>query len=160
MKEYILPIIGFIIGITSLFIDSKDKKKRWIFIIFLVITVTTTITFNYFDSKGKMAALNESKRKEENLTKILLNITANTNQIPEMVNMLMQFGYTKENAINAAPDRASKSIAADQLFTQSLAKVNVQSTSQIAIKYFPKDVDGIIVINALYSIIKKPIKHR
>ena len=139
MKEYILPVIGFLVGLASLFIDSKDKKKKWIFVLFLVITVSTTITFNFF----------ESKKKEADLTKILLNITTNTNQIPDLVTMLMKFGYTKENAIKAEPDRVNKSIAADKLYSESLAKVNFESTGAIDIKYFPKDVDGAIVINAL-----------
>ena len=149
MKEYILPVIGFLVGLASLFIDSKDKKKKWIFVLFLVITVSTTITFNFFESKKKDAALIESKKKEADLTKILLNITTNTNQIPDLVTMLMKFGYTKENAIKAEPDRVNKSIAADKLYSESLAKVNFESTGAIDIKYFPKDVDGAIVINAL-----------
>lgn len=149
MKNFILPIIAFSVGLISLYVDAKDKKKKWIFLFCLIITVSATIVFNFLDSQKSIAALTESKKKEESLTQILLNITTNTNQIPDLIKLLMKFGYTAENAEKATPEKVNKVINANSLFNESLSKISLKSTAQIKIEYFPKDVDGNIVNSIL-----------
>jgi len=149
MKEFILPIIAFMVGLISLYVDSKDKKKKWIFLFCLIVTVSVTITFNFQDAQKNNRALSESKKKEQKLYQLLLNITANTNQIPDLVTFLMKVGYTAENAEKATPDKVNMVINANNLFNTYLPKMNPQSTAQIRIEYFPKDVDGRIVNSTL-----------
>jgi hypothetical protein len=163
MKELLMPVIAFVIGLLSLFIDSKDKKKRWVFIFFLVVTVSATITFNLIESKKKEAAITEARQKEENLTQILLNITANTKQIPDIVNLLMSQGYTKSTAENATTGSVTKSINASQLFNKYLSRIDYRSASLVRVEYFPKDVDGKTVLgiikNAGFKVVTKQPKN-
>jgi hypothetical protein len=160
MKDFILPIIAFVVGLISLYVDSKDKRKKWIFIFCLFITVSATIIFNSSESKKKDKSLIESKRKEDDLTQILLNINTYTKQIPDLVSMLRKFGYTEENAEKATSEQINNAISANQMFNESLSKISTKSASKIRIEYFPKDVDGTIINDALknagFSIVKKP----
>lgn len=148
MKDFILPIIAFFVGLISLYIDSKERTKKWIFISCLLITVITTIIFNVFESKKNEASLIAAKNKERELLDILSNITSNTKQIPDIVEMLKDFGFTTENAENATPKRINNALNANKIFKEYVSEINSKSASQVQIDYYPKDVDGPIIFNA------------
>jgi hypothetical protein len=162
MKDIVLPIIAFIVGLMSLYYDPKHKRRKWIYIFFLILTVITTVIINLSESQLKSQTIAESKRNEENLTQILLNITKNTDQIPNMVTLLMKYGYTLANAEKATTDRIRNVIDANRVLNESISEKSLKSASKIHIEYFPKDVDGKILTKALEKVgfnvvLKKPL---
>jgi len=149
MKEFLLPIIACIVGMISLFIDSKDKNKKGIFIFFLILTATVTIIINYKESNEKKNSITESKKSEKELRKILLNITDNTSKIPDLVNLLRGFGFTETNAKNATSEKISNVINANNAITKLVSKIDTVSSSNIVINYYVKDADGEKISKAL-----------
>ncbi len=152
MKEFFLPVISFAVGMISLYVDSKDKRKKWIFIFCLFITLIATIVYNVYDRIEREIELKISQKKEEYLSKILMNITNNTNQIPDLVKLLAGFGYTLNNAMNATPVRVNEVINANKFYYELLTNIDFNSVASINIEYFPKDVDQEVVISALKNV--------
>ncbi len=151
MKELILPIISMIVGLTSLFVDSKKKGNRRIFVFFILLVAGVTIFFNLKETAAKRTALEASQNKEKNLQIILMNITANTDKIPNLVNLLKDWGFNDSTAKLATPAQIEKVISANKAVNKSLQGFDRLKASTVKVQYFLKDVDGEVVKQALKS---------
>ena len=122
MKDFLMPVLALVCGIMSLYVDSKDKGKRWLLLAGLVITATVTVGFNILDTREKSADVLDAKNQTEKMLKILQNVTENTNQIPNVIRMLTSNGYTPENAAKATAAQIQQSVAANRAYSGMVAE--------------------------------------
>jgi hypothetical protein len=149
MKSVVMPMLALVMGVVSLFVDSKKSSAgRALALAGLSITAGLTIAINLQEGSARDAALRQSQEREKKTTEILLNITQKTEQIPDLVTMLRGWGYNSQNAETATVAEVSRSVDANRAYLGLLnARRNRQSP--VRVEYFPKDVDGDKVIAAI-----------
>jgi hypothetical protein len=154
MKDFLLPIVALVGGIFSLYVDSKDAKKRWLFLAGLIATAIATVAFNVFESHTKEAEKNlavkiESDRADK-LVKILDNLTANVNETKSKVELLLSLGFTPATAKEATSATVSTAVKADRKYDSFVeGKLRFQG---LTVEYYPKGMDGETVKKAMEAL--------
>lgn len=142
-------MLALIAGLVSLFIDSKDKTRRWLFLLALGTTAALTIFFNHQESIKGENALKVANQEKAETRQVLLNITEHTNEIPELVASLRKFGFIESKAQAATLEAVGTAFEANNLYSESLARVRQNPDPSVKVAYFPKDVDGEKVSSAI-----------
>jgi hypothetical protein len=145
LKDFILPLVALFGGIVSLFIDSKDVTKRWLFILGLTTTAAVTIIFNYREGQEKESERNVAvaaeKARADNLKSALDALIAKVESTPaKIIDALRQFGFTRDSAKAATPQEIELAIAADRKYEESLSRGI--KFADVAVEYYPKGQDG------------------
>lgn len=146
LKNILLPIIAFIIVIISLLIDTRQisgikglfNNKLALILIILIFTNSTFMT---------VSSIQESKESKDAKNKIE-RIDARTSKIYEIVEAkLSSYGVNEPDKMSLSQIKEINS-ANDKLQYIIRNSINT-SRKDIVVKYFQKDVEGNIVINAL-----------
>ena len=155
MKDLLLPAAAFIFGVVSLYVNPDDRKKRWVLISCLMLTAGLTISSNLLDAKKHSAELDDANRQNRETRQILLNVTSNTKDVPDLVTLLRNvFGYSSQNASQARPEDIGRSFEANEARGKLLAKKLLATSAgklveKVTVEYFPKNVEGDVVVKAL-----------
>ncbi len=160
MKELIMPLVALVGGLISLFVDSKDKGKRGLFVFVFIATALLTILFNVQESDKKDIELKNANKEKDETRRVLLNITEQTKEVPNLVLWLKKFGFTEANAKVATPDIVNKAFDANALYNQYLKQFSQRLGSDVTVEYFPKDVDGEKVFTAIRNAGLKVVEKR
>ena len=154
LRNVVLPLISFLSGLASLYIDPKtDKTKSWIVIAVLVVSATATGVAGYSDDRAKLQDAQKAEKQITSLTEISQNLSRQIGSVQTTVvdvkNVILGFlktaGYPSQAIV-----RLEQSVLADQARAQVLhVESAITSRQKPTVEYFPKDVDGRVVINAL-----------
>ena len=98
-------------------------------------------------------------QREKNTTAILLNLTEQTREIPDLVAMIRGWGFSSQRADTATAALVSRSIDANRAY-QGLLNARAGGQSGTQVEYFPKDVDGEKVIDAMKKAGLKVVEKR
>ena len=154
MKDFILPLVALIGGIASLFIDSKDAAKRWIFIAGLAITAIVTIVFNIQDNQTKQAerseAVNAERKRADDLKTALDALIAKVDDTPAKVFRLISQGFLREKAESATPQEVASAFRADRKYN-SLVSAGANFPG-LVVEYYPKGLDSAEVKRAIETL--------
>jgi hypothetical protein len=157
LELIIMPILSMLGGIASLFIDPKDKQKKWgklLMSILIVAPAMATIAFGYQkeqESTAKelrsQADINSLKEENKKLHKDIIDT-------PQKTVDLLRYGYTKSSAQRASSEQVSQSKEANiKLDTIQESGTNRKiNRSTITVEYFPKDIDSVIVKSTLETL--------
>ena len=146
-----MPLVALIGGLISLFVDAKERGKRGLFVFVFFATALLTILFNVQESNRKEDEISKANKEKDETRKVLLNITEQTKEVPDLVVWLKKFGFTSDNAKVATPDMVNKAFDANALYKQFLTQATQRPSSGVRVEYFPKDVDGEKVLSAIQS---------
>lgn len=150
MKDFLLPLIALAGGIFSLFVDAKDKKKRWLFVGGLTLTALITIGFNLQENQKKADALARESESNRQLMKILDNLTANVTETRKSVERLLNFGFTPLSAAQATPQEVAAAVKADDRYKTLLEKP--LRFPDVTVEYYPKGLDSETVKKAMETL--------
>ena len=151
LKLSVLPLIALIAGLTSLYIDPKENKSgKKILLAVLLLGAVGSIAMAFSDDADsrheKARAEQENKKLEDtvhNQSETLLTIRGNTEEIKIR---LSSWGLSEDKLA-----QINTSISADEARKTVLPQLQKEQSNvpKIRIEYFPKQVDGPIVFNAL-----------
>lgn len=141
-----LPLVTLLAGIVSLHVDPGDRaSKKWILMATLILGAAGSIAFGI---SSDVQSQRDKKTADEN-EKTLLSIVEDTSQkAGNILGTLTSFGLRPGVSISQVPT----SVSADEGRTALLPKIlqsNLRGGITKEIWYFPKDVDGPVVIKAL-----------
>jgi hypothetical protein len=138
----ILPSISLASGILSLQIDPKSNKK-WLLIAIMVLSATGSVASSMKDNKDKAT----QNQIIDSINKLSGKIAATTNRTDITVTNISALlsGFGNSQAVQA--------LQADSVLQTLTAKVKDanRKSSPPLITYYPKDVDGPRVVQALES---------
>ena len=150
LHNIVLPLISFLSGIISLYIDPKtDKAKSWIVIAVLVISAGATSLSGEMDDRDKEKAAEEAKSQIVKLTDISQNLARDVGDVKAGVSRVVA-SLTVWGASDTVV-RIQQAVLANQEREKVLpveASANAQKQAPL-IEYFPKNVDGETVTKAL-----------
>lgn len=148
MTNFILPLLALVAGLASLFHDPKERSRQWLKHC-LISALALSCGFQVYVSSA-----NEKKSKEviawnrehiDSLTRVLTSFRSETNdQLENLKGILGGFGWSGQRV-----DRIRASISADAERTALASATPVESRRVVTVEYFPKDVDGEIVRQAI-----------
>jgi len=150
IKLFVLPLVTLGAGIVSLYIDPKENQKgRRILLVVLVVAAIGSVVVTISDDREKRSsdqradAENQQLEKTvENQSKSLENLTGKADTI---IARLSGFGLG-----DATVTQITRSLSADKARQSLLPQVREeQGHRQATIWYFPKRVDGPVVMDAL-----------
>ena len=150
VKLFVLPLVTLGAGMVSLYIDPKQNPKgRKTLLAVLVVAAFGSVVVALSDDSDKRSgdqkAHEENQRLEEtvkNQSKSLDNLTGKADTI---IARLGSFGLG-----GATVTQITRSFSADKARQSLLPQVREeQAHRQATIWYFPKQVDGPVVLNAL-----------
>lgn len=151
LKLSVLPLIALIAGVTSLYIDPKENRSgKKILLAVLLLGALGSIAIavsDDTDSQNEKTRANiENKKLEDtvqNQSETLVAIRGNTEEIKTR---LSSWGLSEDKLA-----QIKKSISADEARKTILPVLRKEQSGapKIQIEYFPKQVDGAIVFDAL-----------
>jgi hypothetical protein len=158
LHNVILPLIGLISGLLSLYIDpEKDKAKAWMITCVMLISAAATGISGTLDDRRSDANAVEAKQQINSLTEISLNQSRKLGDVQSAVGtvksgiqaLLKARGLPMEGITEMKIQRSDQAEEARApLVTQQLAANNARSRPPV-VQYFPKDFDGKVVEQAL-----------
>jgi len=159
LHNVILPLIGLIGGLLSLYIDpQKDKAKAWMVIFVMLISAGATGFSGTLDDQKSDASAKEAKQQISSLTEISLNQARRLGDVQSDVGtvksgilvLLKERGLSITEGITAEQIQRSDQAEAARapLVPQQLA-ANQALARPPVVQYFPKDFDGDVVQQAL-----------
>jgi hypothetical protein len=139
----LLPLISFISGIASLQIDPKEQpRKKWFLVALLVVSMIATIAASRKDNSDKSSEQQAAKDQHDKDQAV---ITALSGKADVIIGRLQTWGFSPQDI-----QRVRQSQAADQSRSAILTATKASNnSSQTTVIYFPKDVDGRLVSDAL-----------
>jgi hypothetical protein len=146
LAAFVLPLISLLVGISALYIDpNSGAHKKWIMIGLLFASAVGAAAGSLSDDRTKdqtMTILTNQSQSIANLSGKADSLSGKTDTI---LDVLKNHGFSPE-----ATAVIGQSISADAARTKILSSVlNSGSDANITVAYYPKDVDGPVVINAL-----------
>lgn len=126
----------------SLYIDPKQEpKKKWILLTLLLLSATGSILGSISDDRAKA----RSSQVILNMSSTIEAMSKKTEEIRDLLSQLTNSGMNPETT-----HIIQQSISADAARAKYLATVQTNGSARnITIAYYPKNVDGPVVINAL-----------
>ena len=88
MKETLMPLLALVCGLISLYVDPKQKQRRWLLLGGLFATATVTIVFNIGAERASAARIAESRAYATHVLSILDRLVEQTRSIPDVVRRL------------------------------------------------------------------------
>jgi len=146
VSVFVLPLISFMSGLASLFIDAKtEPKKKWILIGLMLLSAAGSVAGNLSDDRAQQNSekvrLNDSE-SIENLTEKVQGVSGKEDTI---LSSLQSFGFSA-----GTTSVITQAISADAARTAIKPLVlSSGSSGNVTVTYFPKNVDGPLVIDAL-----------
>jgi hypothetical protein len=138
----ILPAISLVSGILSLQIDPKSNKK-WLLIAIMVLSAAGSVASTMKDNKDK-ASQDQIIDSINNLSGKIAATTNRTDMTVSNISALLS-GFGNSQAVQAL-----KADSVLQTLTGKVKDANLKSSPPV-ITYYPKDVDGPKVVQALES---------
>jgi len=146
-ESFIMPILAFIMGVVSIYADSKDSKQKWLkysLISGLVLTCGFSI---YFGMQKDI----ENQQDKARLSKKIDQLENNTTKINNSLETLINRGFTSSKAKSVTPKIREQSDQANKELIPEL-KQNSENKELITVQYFPKDVDPQIIEKTLQKL--------
>ena len=146
-ESFIMPILAFIMGVVSMYADSKDSKQKWLkysLISGLVLTCGFSI---YFGVQKDI----ENQQDKARLSKKIDQLENNTTKINNGLETLINRGFTSSKAKSVTPKIREQSDQANKELIPEL-KQNSGNKELITVQYFPKDVDPDIIQETLQKL--------
>ena len=146
-ESFIMPILAFIMGVVSMYADSKDSKQKWLkysLISGLVLTCGFSI---YFGVQKDI----ENQQDKARLSKKIDQLENNTTKINNGLETLINRGFTSSKAKSVTPKIREQSDQANKELIPEL-KQNSGNKELITVQYFPKDVDHDIIQETLQKL--------
>lgn len=143
---WFLPAISFLSGIASVQIDPKSKKK-WVLILVMAVSAIGSVVMSAQDDKSKanqdqiITSLNKLTEK--------IDVTTQSTQttVVNIAATLTTFGFSQQDVKRV--EQGLKADVARSHLLPAMESKNLRSSSAPTITYYPKDVDGPKVVNAL-----------
>src|SRR5664280_1168181 len=149
-KLLVLPLIAMIAGLTSLYIDPKQNPwGKKILLAVLLIGAAGSVAIVVSDDHDKQQEDQKASDNARDMRNIALNQSQALSTIrgttEDILAKLSSFGWT-----GATLAEVTKSVSADNARKSLLPQLQSDKThGQVTITYFPKQVDGPVVFNAL-----------
>jgi hypothetical protein len=149
-KLLVLPLIAMIAGLTSLYIDPKQNPwGKKILLAVLLIGAAGSVAIAVSDDHDQQKEDQKASDNARDMRNIALNQSQALNTIrgttEDILAKLSSFGWT-----GATLAEVTKSVSADNARKSLLPQLqNDKTHGQVTITYFPKQVDGAVVFNAL-----------
>jgi outer membrane murein-binding lipoprotein Lpp len=140
-----LPAISLLSGIASIQIDPKSNKK-WVLILIMIASATGSVVLGASDNKDKANQEQVISSVRDLSTKIAATTQKTDSTVANISSELSSFGLSPQ-AVNVVR-QALKADTARQALVGKVAEANRQN-SPPTITYYPKDVDGPMVVKAL-----------
>lgn len=143
MMLVLLPLISFVSGIASLQIDPKEQpRKKWFLVVILVVSMVATVAASWKDNSDKNSERQEAKDQHDKDEGVIIALSGKADVI---IGTLQTWGFSPQDI-----QRVRQSQAADQSRSAILTATKAgNNSSQTTVVYFPKDVDGRLVSDAL-----------
>jgi hypothetical protein len=146
----LLPLLSFVSGVASLQIDPKEQpKKKWVLVVILVLSLMGSVIASLNDNSDKkreqLAAADQKNKDDEKITMLIDTSNQLSGKADTILLTLEQWGFSPQDL-----HRVQQSQKADQLRTALLPEAQANNRSaQATVLYFPKNVDGLRVVDAL-----------
>lgn len=140
-----MPIIQAALGLISVLVDPKDKKKRWILVLLIIFLVTSAIITILINRKETVKREAQLKTADKNYTELKAD---NRRLEGYVLTMLKGFGFTKPEA---SQEEIVQSIEAEKNL-RNLGATLATRPGAITVEYFQKDVDAEIVASELQKL--------
>lgn len=135
LKDWLLPVLGAGLGLVSLFLDPKKSSgAKTLMITLMVVSGIVTIRENWADAAKGRASVEKAEARLDKLIETSGRTDQTTGQI---LTTIKSWGISPEV------------FKADTARTASLKKVQVETGPRPNVVYFPKQVDGDLVVKAL-----------
>jgi hypothetical protein len=145
---FVLPFITMIVGIVSIFVNPKQKNRRWLVITLVVsflLGCGAEIYFNYEKDRSAKQNTEWNRSHINSLTDVILSFRKETsNQFKNLKLLLKDFGWSDRYV-----GRIEESITANIERSELSKRSSIEPRRRITIEYFPKDVDGRTVRKAI-----------
>ncbi len=146
---FVMPILAFLVGLISLFVDPKDPKKRkLIYALWPTLALTCVLQIYFSNDEQKKAgekekqALEAQKRAEANLEDIKLTIHSIQEvlvfQAPQRVANILETSKGRPQEILKLTRQSSEAHAE---LTKIISLPASQRQGVVTVQYFPKDID-------------------
>jgi hypothetical protein len=143
---FALPLISLAAGVTSLYIDPiKQPKLTWIFVALMAVSAIGSVMLGYRDDKAKMNSAIIEQNDSESIKALSVKTDAMNLNINTIIAMLTAGGVSRSTTGMIAQSFSADKALAD--ISPSLLKN--EGSGNVTVTYYPKDVDGPVVINAL-----------
>ena len=149
LKDWLLPLLTLGAGVLTLFTD-KDKRPsiKRLLLGGMIVTVAITIALNGTDTSKTHAQKTKDEKRIDDLIGIAkaanVNAANASNTANDILKRVKSWGLQPSEVTNVVT-----SIKADEARKEALVDVKLESTPRPRVMYFPKDVDGPVVIKAL-----------
>lgn len=140
-----LPLLSLLAGLASLYIDpQREPGKKWILVALLLLGTAGSFVGGLSDDQEKQEN-SASIRKQIDSIAILTQMTKGVSTgVGDILKELRKSGNT------TLVDAVSQSLSADSARSAILpAVLHSGASGKVTVTYYPKNVDGPVVINAL-----------
>jgi hypothetical protein len=139
LSVFVLPLISLLAGIASLYIDPHaNPRKKWLLVSLMALSAAGSVEGSYTDDRAK----SDSEHKMAQLIDTAQSLSKKTDTI---LLRLPDLGLSQATA-----GIIRQSISADTARAAILPSVlKGEASSNVTVAYYPKGVDGPVVINAL-----------
>lgn len=145
LSLFVLPIISLLAGIASLYIDPKTQpKKKWILVALMMLSAAGAVIGSYSDGQAKIAA----DIQQQQLSETVLNLSKTADSTNSMTCVLVA-NLAKQGLAQDTVNLIQRSCSANVARAALLPAVRSGPARNITVTYYPKNVDGPVVINAL-----------
>lgn len=145
LSVFVLPLISLLAGVASIYIDPKTQpQKKWILVALMLLSAAGAVVGGYNDDQTKSV---EDKKQEE-LLDTVHNLSKTTNSTESMTCVLVE-NLSKTGLPPAMASLIQQSCSAEAARAAILPTVKSEATGNVTVAYYPKNVDGPVVINAL-----------
>jgi hypothetical protein len=157
LELIVMPMLSMIGGVSSLFVDPKDKQNKWakpLMLFVIAVPAIATIYFGHQKEKESTAKELKSQAAISSLIEENKKLHQAIMDTPQRTADLLKYGYTKSSALKATSEQISQSKEANiKLDTIQDSGTNRKiNRSTITVEYFPKDIDSVIVKSTLRNL--------
>lgn len=156
--RFVLPIFALAIALLSLFTDTKgvsgvhdifDKPKILSLVILIFLSAVFSVVYAEYKENEHGREIEAKDAKIEELLDLTKNIDEQLSEGFKAIEATMRrFGVLSPGALSL--EETEKVLKADKLRTEIIsASTRKNDRRNIAVQYFPKDVDGDKVIEAM-----------
>lgn len=141
-----LPLVALLAGLASLYIDpQREPNKKWVLVALLFLSAAGSVAGSISDSNEKDSDRTIMVNQSTQLAAVKNDTTGILTGVGQLTAMLRAAGVSP-----AVTDTIQRSVDASAARAAILPVIQKSpATSNVTIAYYPKDVDGPVVINAL-----------
>ena len=156
IKQAILPLLTLLIAVISLFVKPDQVKQPLDFfkrprlvalMLLLLVSTSITVYFSYIGSSEKQVEIQKNEQTIAGLIDLLKEFRKETNaSFQSLSSQLTSFGWQDPESANI--EDIEESMKANE-YRNILSKLDSTVQKDITVQYFPKNVDGDKVVNAM-----------